>query len=40
MAFTGLALPDIKESDLNSEKERRQILEYLYQLTVQLRKDH
>ncbi|MEG1563346.1 MAG: tail fiber domain-containing protein [Bacteroides sp.] len=37
MAFTGLNLPDIKDSDLNDEKQRRQILEYLYQLTEQLR---
>ena len=37
MAFTGFTLPDIKESDLNDEKQRRQILEYLYQLTEQLR---
>lgn len=37
MAFTGFALPDIKDSDLSSDKERRQILEYLYQLTEQLR---
>ncbi len=37
MQFTSFTLPDIKDSDLNSEKERRQILEYLYQLTEQLR---
>lgn len=37
MAFTGFTLPDIKDSDLNDEKQRRQILEYLYQLTEQLR---
>lgn len=37
MPFTGFSLPDIKDSDLDSEKERRKILEYLYQLTEQLR---
>ncbi len=31
------SLPDIKESDLSSEKQRRLILEYLYTLTEQLR---
>lgn len=37
MAFAGFDLPDIKESDLQDEKQRRQIMEYLYQLTEQLR---
>jgi len=37
MALGDFNLPDIKESDLDSQKERRQILEYLYQLTEQLR---
>ena len=37
MAFTGFDLPDIGNSNLNSAAERRQILEYLFQLTKQLR---
>jgi len=37
MQFTGLDLPDIRESDLSDAKERKKILEYLYQLTEQLR---
>lgn len=36
-SLTGFTLPEIKDSDLNDEKQRRQILEYLYQLTEQLR---
>lgn len=37
MSMFEFSLPDIKESDLESGKERRKILEYLYQLTEQLR---
>lgn len=37
MAFTGFDLPDIGNSNLDSAAERRQILEYLFQLTKQLR---
>ena len=37
MALPSFTLPEIKDSDLNSGKERRKILEYLYQLTEQLR---
>lgn len=36
-SLSGFTLPEIKDSDLNDEKQRRQILEYLYQLTEQLR---
>lgn len=36
-SLTGFTLPEIKDSNLNDEKERRKILEYLYQLTEQLR---
>lgn len=32
-----LSLPDIKDKDLNDANERKKILEYLYQLTEQLR---
>ncbi len=37
MAFTGFDLPDIGNANLDSAAERRQILEYLFQLTKQLR---
>ena len=37
MAFTGFDLPDIGNSNLDSAAERRQILEYLFQLTKRLR---
>lgn len=37
MAFTGFDLPDIGNFNLDSAAERRQILEYLFQLTKQLR---
>lgn len=37
MLADGLSLPDIRAGDLDDRQERRRILEYLYQLTEQLR---
>ena len=37
MSFTGFNLPTITNADLSDEQERRKILEYLFQLTEQLR---
>lgn len=37
MALSNFSLPDITAGDLDSQKERRRIMEYLYQLSEQLR---
>ncbi|MBP3508734.1 hypothetical protein [Oscillibacter sp.] len=37
MALSNFSLPDIAGGDLDSQKERRRIMEYLYQLSEQLR---
>jgi len=37
MAFTGLELPNITDEKLDDKQERQKIMEYLYQLTEQLR---